>query len=168
MSSKMYAKKVVLVALYVLLAFWIVFIFYNSSLCADDSNASSGVFVRFFVEKIMRLDFEGANENTIAFVTKVIRKLAHFTEYAILASLSFLILFLHGKKLWLCAVAPTSFCALVAVLDEYSQRFASGRSPQMSDVLIDTAGGLFASLILIVLILIISKFNKNVRENERI
>ncbi len=71
----------------------------------------------------------------------VLRKLAHVTEYAVLAALLFRA-FGGGRApsrdrlLWLsCALA-----VLYAVTDELHQRFVPGRTPALADVVIDAAG----------------------------
>ena len=65
----------------------------------------------------------------------LIRKTAHFTEYAVLGALLFGAAGVrHG--LWF---APC-FGVLAALLDETVQLFASGRSGQVSDVWLDLAG----------------------------
>ena len=74
-----------------------------------------------------------------------IRKLAHFSEYFVLA-LTFLLPLsvygLRGKKLFFWAVF-LSF--LAAAGDEYHQSFVPGRGPSFRDVCIDTSGALLAS-----------------------
>lgn len=160
MTAVQNKKRVLLAFLYLVLALWVGFIFYNSSLCADDSNESSGFFVRFFIERIMGLDFESTDEDTLAFVTKLVRKAAHFTEYAILSAILFFIVVLYRGMCAMCVVIPTATSFVIAMLDELSQRFASGRSPQISDVLIDTAGALIASLVLLFALSLITKIKE--------
>ncbi len=75
-----------------------------------------------------------------------IRKLAHMTEYAILSLLAWLVLTCFGLKRCRNAAA-TAFCFVYASLDELHQLFVPGRSGQLRDVCIDTAGALFAMLI---------------------
>ena len=81
----------------------------------------------------------------------LIRKAAHFTEYAVLGALLF------GAAdtrygLWF----PPCFGVLAALADETVQLFAAGRSGQVSDVWLDLAGFL-AGWILIALISLIRK-----------
>ena len=65
----------------------------------------------------------------------LIRKAAHFTEYAVLGALLFGAAGVrHG--LWF----PPCFGLLAALLDETVQLFAAGRSGQISDVWLDLAG----------------------------
>lgn len=70
-----------------------------------------------------------------------IRKLAHFSEYALLAI--FVLIALRysaekkGRKLYLLS---EGICILYAAVDEVHQLFVPGRSGMLSDVLIDSAG----------------------------
>ena len=66
------------------------------------------------------------------------RVIAHFTEYAILASLWAwaLVPELGRRGLWAAAVIS----ALYAVTDEYHQRFVEGRDSDILDVVTDWAG----------------------------
>ena len=68
----------------------------------------------------------------------IIRKLAHFTEFACLGAL-FAWLFGMLAKPFLVAL-PCGF--LVACIDETIQRFVPNRGPAFKDVLIDTSGAL--------------------------
>ena len=88
------------------------------------------------------------------------RKLAHFTEYAILG----LSLLLHiaqvEKKIavrlpWLWAWGAGT---LYAATDEFHQGFVAGRGPSVRDVAIDSAGVIAGVLIML---LILKKRTKN-------
>jgi VanZ family protein len=78
-----------------------------------------------------------------------IRKCAHFTEYAILA-LWAVRAFRRSTAVHL-ARFPYHFAFLVvvivALLDEFNQRFISSRTSSIWDVVIDVAGGLFAIVV---------------------
>lgn len=69
-----------------------------------------------------------------------VRKLAHMTEYFLLAvSVSFP-LYVYGiRGLWLPILAG-GFCVGFAALDEYHQSFVAGRGPSKKDVGIDSIG----------------------------
>ncbi len=69
-----------------------------------------------------------------------VRKLAHFTEYMILAISVAFPLYVYGMRgIWLMLFAG-SFCVGFACLDEYRQSFSLGRSPSKKDVMIDSCG----------------------------
>lgn len=69
-----------------------------------------------------------------------VRKLAHMTEYFLLAvSVSFP-LYVYGiRGLWLPLLAG-GICVGFAALDEYHQSFVAGRGPSKKDVGIDSIG----------------------------
>lgn len=92
--------------------------------------------------------FPSASLETLEFMHHIIRKCAHLIEYFIL---SLLILRgirarRHGMRLaW--AVLAIVLVAGYASLDEFHQRFVPGRTPAVTDVLIDTTGGAAAQAI---------------------
>lgn len=103
-------------------------IFYFSSQNADQSTQTSSWFLQF-----------------IPFSMYTIRKLAHFTIYALLGFNTCNMYKSYGIKHY--AVFALITCILYAGSDEWHQSFVSGRSPQITDVGIDTCGAL--SLILL-------------------
>lgn len=69
-----------------------------------------------------------------------VRKLAHMTEYFLLAvSVSFPLYVYGVRGLWLPILAG-GFCVGFAALDEYHQSFVAGRGPSKKDVAIDSIG----------------------------
>ena len=66
----------------------------------------------------------------------LLRKLAHFTEFACLGALFAWLFGMHCKPLLLAL--PCGF--LIACADETIQRFVPDRGPAFKDVLIDTSG----------------------------
>ncbi len=86
--------------------------------------------------------FPSLSRQTLELIHHIIRKCAHLTEYFIL---SLLILRgiragRHGMRLAWAALAIV-LVAGYASLDEFHQRFVPGRTPAVTDVLIDTTGG---------------------------
>ena len=76
-----------------------------------------------------------------------VRKLAHFTEYLLLAMSVALPLYVYGLRGILLVLFAGMFCAGFACLDEYHQSFVAGRAPSKRDVLIDCAGSFVGILI---------------------
>lgn len=93
-------------------------------------------------------------------IEHAVRKLAHATEYAILAVLFSVVLwtFGFGRRRLLAAVP---FCFVYAAMDEYHQTFVEGRAGQLTDVLIDTSGACIAMLCLWLFIAIIGRDRSN-------
>ena len=120
----------------------------------------------------------------IALLNHVLRKLGHFTAYAILGGLFFRawrVTLPAGRQLWRTdprtgnpvgvlreklwtlrwsALAVAS-AALAAALDEFHQSFVPTRGSSVRDVLLDTAGAIFLQLILMVMWI-----NKEVASHE--
>ncbi len=74
----------------------------------------------------------------------VIRKCAHFTEYAVLGMIAWRAI--HYDTSQTVANSARSFrlailfCALYASSDEFHQSFVPDRQPAVTDVMIDTSG----------------------------
>ncbi len=69
-----------------------------------------------------------------------VRKLAHFSEYMLLAVTVAFPLYVYGMRgIWLTLFAG-AFCVGFACLDEYRQSFSFGRTPSKKDVFIDSCG----------------------------
>ena len=95
----------------------------------------------------------------------ILRKLAHFSEYGLLGVLWTMELWLgphRGKRRG--TMERLSFCMLTAFLDETIQLFVPGRSGEIRDVWIDTAGAWTGIVMTTCLVCIAAKFlnrNKN-------
>ncbi|WP_194840799.1 VanZ family protein [Filobacillus milosensis] len=77
------------------------------------------------------------------FVEFLIRKLAHFGVYFILAALIYWAVRKTLKSRQLYQILMTYFLVVhFAILDELSQSFSAGRTPYYGDVAIDAFGGL--------------------------
>jgi VanZ family protein len=110
------------------------------------SGFSTGAFTSEntsrFIIPVLRFLLPHASADTLAFWHHIIRKCAHFTEYFI-----FSLLVLRGFRAaekgtrlrW--ALLTVLIVAGYASLDEFHQSFVPGRTPAVSDVLIDTIGG---------------------------
>ena len=93
-------------------------------------------------------------------INHFIRKGAHFSEYALLA-IAFAFHFFTWKwsKIKIFQLSSI-FCAVYAMTDEYHQTFIEGRSGQISDVLIDTAGAVTGALFVILFLAILENRHK--------
>lgn len=120
---------------------WTIFIFVGSTdlMSAEHTSRFIGPFLRWFSPDV--------SEATVALVQLVVRKGAHLTEYAILASLLYRA-FRQGRDLFGRAAAFSLFIAAVcAALDEFHQSFVSTRTASPFDVAIDIAGAVAGALI---------------------
>lgn len=90
----------------------------------------------------------------------LVRKAAHFAEFAVLGAFIMTFLSTFSLKLIYSAAISVSLCALYAAGDEFHQLFVSGRSGQMSDVLLDTCGAIFGVFMVCLILHLISKKKK--------
>lgn len=115
----------------VLILFNIVFIWGNSALPAHISAAISG-----FVRDIVSVFFRGEGTGEAVFGEGILRKIAHFVEFACLgALLCWLFSMLRKHRLYALGCG-----FLVACVDETIQCFVPGRGPRITDVLLDSVG----------------------------
>ena len=91
-------------------------IFYFSSQNAEQSTQTSAWFLQF-----------------LPFSMHIVRKLAHFTIYAMLGFNTFYMYKNYGVKH--SALYALVTCILYACSDEWHQSFISGRSPQITDII---------------------------------
>ena len=92
--------------------------------------------------------FPHATMQTLAWMHHIIRKCAHFTEYFILSLL--ILRGIRGERRethlrW--ALVAIIVVAGYASLDELHQAFVPGRTPAVTDVLLDTTGGIAAQVV---------------------
>lgn len=137
----MYKKNRIIFS-WILLVIWMIFIFYMSAQPADISNSQSG-----FVIKLLQSIGIDSSGNNIDLLTTIVRKGAHFSEYAILGLLSYNVMknYFAKKRARIFAVLIVFF---YACSDEFHQLFVSGRAGKITDVIIDTSGGIFSVLVI--------------------
>ncbi len=93
-------------------------------------------------------------------LTVIVRKSAHFAEYALLGGLIYIANrhVMRKKNDRVPAAAALAASAVYAVSDEIHQYFVPGRACMVSDVLIDTSGTLFGIILLWIISKIINKW----------
>ena len=131
----------------ILVGLMVIFIFSNSAASAGTSNGMS-LTVSEWVRPV--LNTVGLHPET-DFLNFVIRKLAHFSEYALLGCLIAAAYRLQPWS-WMKGKAALLPFFIIPVLDENLQRFSAGRSCELRDMLIDSAGmaaGLFLAIALL-------------------
>lgn len=132
-------------------AILVVAIFIFSSKEAEDSNESSLLITNHIVylyESLTNSNFQGEELlNLQERINHIVRKTAHFCEYAVLSITFAFHLAVLGMKRMRLFLLPILLSFLNASLDEFHQTFVSGRSGMFADVLLDTAGSLFGSLL---------------------
>lgn len=127
----------------------ICFIWGNSLLPASVSSSFSN-----FVTDIINFLFGGTEQTGESIVQDgLIRKIAHFTEFA---TLGCLVILPRATKKHLAVVLLSGMS--VALIDETIQIFSDGRGSQVSDIWIDLIGFIIGSL---VTYFIVNHFRKN-------
>ena len=142
-EKKMMIARVVLTVLTVAA---VAAIFYNSSQSAIESTERSSPLTDWINSILSGFPIPfSVTENFI-------RKLAHFTEYAILGTMLSVTYYLYLLKIKTALIATLITSAAVAVIDEVIQLFPAGRSCQISDMLLDCCGVAFAAVIVMLII----------------
>lgn len=140
-------KRTILTILTVL---WMLLIFSFSNQKAVESTEVSNSFIEKTIVKVYKVfdsNFTLDKEKDIVKkYTVLVRKTAHFSVYLILGILIYLTLISYGveKNVIIVSILSTM---LYAISDEFHQFFIEGRSCELFDVLIDTAGGSLGVLI---------------------
>ncbi|MBO5024160.1 MAG: VanZ family protein [Clostridia bacterium] len=119
---------------------------------SSQSAAISNKVSEFFTERVF---------SAFGFSERFVRKAAHFTEFFVLGSLVMIFLSTFDIKHFICALISVVGCTFYAAFDEFHQIFVSGRSGQISDVLLDTCGAVFGVSLVFLILYLISLKNKN-------
>lgn len=149
-------SKAIAVIFWILTAICMAIIFYFSSRPANQSAGQSSV-VTLFLQKLF---------HTEAITEHMVRKFAHFTEFAGLGFLINTALYysIDKPKLPLGIAIGSAY----AGTDEIHQIFVDGRSCQFTDWALDTAGIVTGAIIFLILNLIIRKIIEHKKEDKKI
>ncbi|HMQ04934.1 MAG TPA: VanZ family protein [Pyrinomonadaceae bacterium] len=113
------------------------------------SGAGSSVHTSRFIRPILEFFFPDASLETLTFIHGIIRKSAHFFEYALLGLLSVRCLRLLNDvpRVGLVFLFAILLSGLVAAVDEGMQSFDPRRTGSAADLLIDLVGAVFGAFI---------------------
>ena len=126
----------------------IAFIFSNSMKIASVSSVSSGRVLQLLQAVLRRLGHPGLAQRL---TMHIVRKMAHFCEYALEGFLLMLCMRVYTRRYVRHISVPMLGGVLTAMADETIQLFSQGRSSQVTDVWLDSAGvlaGILAALLL--------------------
>ncbi len=134
---------------------WMAVIFMFSAQPASQSGDLSKGIIYKLIEfiggfsniPVFSLDNSESFAEIIGVLDHVVRKLAHFTIFAILGALVYNLVHLYTYIGWKAVVITASVCLLYAVSDEVHQLFVPGRAGMIKDVFIDFSGSSAAILI---------------------
>jgi VanZ family protein len=127
------------------LATWVPPIAWMTVVLSASSTEFSAANTGSVLQSVLTWLLPGLAAHHVDVINFLVRKLAHFTEYAILGALWFRGITRSGlarppAAMWL-ALAISVLCAIV---DEVHQSFVPGRTASERDVLLDSAGALAA------------------------
>lgn len=134
-------ERYVWLSRYVPLILWIGVIFFFSSSQGSMSETSR------IIRPILVFLFPDASPETISLYHGLIRKFAHFAEYAVLGLLS-VRAFVRSRLQNRPFVVSILLALVIAVIDETTQSFNPERTGSAGDVLIDLAGACCAIAVL--------------------
>lgn len=176
----MFLRKKSTIALLVIMTVTVLLIFFQSAL-PKEASASESEAVGEVVEQI--IETVAPNNVTLKeYVTKNIRKIAHFVEFGLLGAETAILVYLAvvffkskksktESKYEKCkltlkyAIKSIFFGCLVAFLDE-SIQILSNRGPSVKDIWIDLCGFSFLYLLSYAVAVIISARSKSKRNTE--
>lgn len=127
--------------LYIMLGLIVFFIWDNSLQNGGTSDGFSLIFAEWLAPIADKLGFYG----NIWALNRIVRKLAHLTEFTILGGVLYVVLRRYIE--YGTVVKTIGVGIVIASLDEFIQLFSLGRSSQLSDVLIDTIGIIIGILV---------------------
>jgi VanZ family protein len=147
-------KRVIVVTILIILVIaWILGIYKLSSMNTSNSNGKSSGIISVFIEDTLEVTNkygitnshpdDAKLEKASQLLNAPLRKVMHASVYFVLA---FMIIFVtnflfHNKKYVISAIITIVLILVAAGFDEYHQTFVDGRTGNVKDVLIDTAGG---------------------------
>lgn len=122
---------------------WIIIIFTFSNTNSTNSNKLSYNVADTVITVTNQLKITNINEDNkliiIKQINKPLRKLAHMTEYFILAFIIFNLLVHYNVKNNIYLITFI-FCAIYSISDEFHQLMVDGRNGQFIDCIIDVSG----------------------------
>ena len=139
---------------------WMAVIFWMSAQTGNQSGGTSEAIVRWLVG-IFYPGFQQLSQVRQTAILEVchtiLRKGAHFAEYAILAILVANALRQYVLSQRLSWVLPVAISAVYALTDEVHQYFVPGRACRLLDVGIDTCGAIFGMCLFAVILALLRK-----------
>ena len=148
----MKTKKIIT---FILIVLWMILIFYFSNQVSDESSKLSGGLTHKILEAIHMLDGKTLEEQLT--IETLIRKLAHFSLYAIGGIIIFLHVNLYEITEKRKVITSWTIGTTYAISDEIHQLFVPGRSGEIRDVCIDSLGIVMGITIIILIFKILKR-----------
>ena len=135
------------------LKYWLPVLLWMAVIFLGSSDAASFSLSSRIVVPIVRWLLPGISQDALHTIVVAVRKTAHVTEYVILAVLIWRCQRRNSQSgpaawPWRTAALTLVWVVVYAASDEFHQRFVPSREASVVDVLIDTAGAIFALLLI--------------------
>jgi VanZ family protein len=144
-----HAGRVALAPVKVLLRYWLPLLIWMALIFIGSTELMSGEHTSRFLVPFLRWVHPTISPLALMKIEYAIRKVAHVTEYTVLAALM-LRAFVHvvfSKRWAVAALVAFSVCGAFAASDEFHQSFVPSRTASARDVMIDCAGVLIGLLL---------------------
>lgn len=157
-------KKNILRIILILLLLGTFYIIFGFS---SQDGEKSGSLSRRITEKIatfipqIQKENEIEKENIMNTMERIIRKMAHFSIYTVVGLLLMSLISTYNIKEKNRLIITLTTGIIYASSDEIHQSFVPGRSPMITDVVIDTMGVILGILLIILGKKIIKKYREN-------
>lgn len=139
-------------------------IFYFSQQRGEESSElSDGVVAALTQSRLFSLWSKLFGDNT-DLATKIVRKTAHFSEYALLGWFTVYAFKSVIRSKWSACIFSEALVFLYAVSDEFHQTFVPGRSASPIDVGIDSMGALFGIWLFMIFAIIADRIKRKKRK----
>ena len=149
-----------ILVLLLILTFGMIFNFSNQD--SEKSGSTSQKVTEAITKDIKSIQKLNKNEKAkvIDKIEDVIRKIAHFSLYALIGFLLMALFSTYNINEKNKIISTIIIGAIYAISDEFHQSFISGRSGQVSDVFLDTLGVTVGGLFILLIIKTVKKFRK--------
>ena len=149
----------------ILIIAWMTLVFYLSNQISDESSKLSGGITQAILNFFNIL--EGKTLEQQSAIETVVRKLAHFSIYALGGILILLHVNLYkiktNKKVIISWLIGTAY----AITDEIHQLFISGRSGEIRDVCIDSLGVITGIIIFLIILICMERRSSRSEKGEK-
>ena len=146
--------------LFLFCTFGMIFNFSNQD--SEKSGSTSKKVTEAITKDVKSIQKLNKNEKAkvIDKIEDVIRKIAHFSLYALVGYLLMALFSTYNINEKNKIISTIIIGAIYAISDEFHQSFISGRSGQVSDVFLDTLGVTVGGLFILLIIKTVKKFRK--------
>ena len=160
-------KKALNITFIILTILIMAVIFIFSMDTGDESGSKSSRVTRRILSIVIKGFDDMSESEKEALIEKhsfIVRKLAHFSEYAALGFMVFGSFYTSNltinKKRGVMVILSWLLSTIYASTDELHQMFVAERGPSVRDVMIDSLGALFGVLVFSLIVFLISKYQE--------